>query len=457
MRRHQNGAYRQAWQTQIQSEGLVYAVTRVGGQDVSYWREGQYYSFTTEETDHLAEAANTLFAMFVAAGDHIIENNLFSKMGIPAWAVPAIVQTWNDESTPGRFAPSVYGRFDLRYGLDPDLLAADPTLAEPKLLEFNADTPTSLLETAVIQWNWLLQNDAAAHRDQWNNVYDALVQAWTRNLDLLRRRTGRAIPLVHFAWSSLDDSGEDQFNVLCMADAAKAAGCEVKFLYVEEIKLAETDDLTPEPMGGAAVRPCRFYDLDGEDIEVLFKLYPWEQLADDAFGKSVLWNTLQSGQQSTLWDVFGIEGTVWVEPPYKMMWSNKAILPVLWEMYADDPERAKYLLPAYFAGEEPADFTSYAEKPFFGREGANVRLVRDGTTLDSQPGPYGTEGLIRQALSPLPNFPGVDGDHHPVLGVWMVDGEAAGLGIRESAGLITDNQSFFAPHCIIDNESELTV
>ncbi|MET3807982.1 glutathionylspermidine synthase [Nakamurella sp. UYEF19] len=457
MRRHQNGAFRQAWQTQIESEGLVYSMTNVGGQDVSYWREAQYYSFTTSETEYLADAANTLFSMFVAAGDHIIENNLFDKMGIPAWAVPAIVQTWNDESTPGRFAPSIYGRFDLRYGNDPELLAADPTLADPKLLEFNADTPTSLLETAVIQWNWLLQNDAAAHRDQWNNVYDALVKAWTRNIDLMRRRTGRKIPIVHFAWSSLDESGEDKFNVLCMADAAREAGLEVKFLFTEEIKMAETQDMTPEPMNGVAVTPCRFYDVDGDDIEVIFKLYPWEQLNEDAFGRSVLWNTLQSGPHSMLWSVFGIEGTTWIEPPYKMMWSNKAILPVLWEMYGDDPERSKFLLPAYFSGEEPAGFTSYAEKPFFGREGANVRLVEAGRMVDSQPGPYGTEGSIRQAYAPLPNFEGLDGPHHPVLGVWMVDGEAVGLGLRESAGLITDNQSFFAPHCIIENESGMTV
>ncbi len=83
--------------------------------------------------------------------------------------------------------------------------------------------------------------------------------------------------------------------------------------------------------------------------------------------------------------------------------------------------------------------------------------MADGEVLIAAPGGYGAEGFVRQALAPLPDFAGVDGSHHPLLGVWMVDGEAAGLGVRESDGLITDNQSYFAPHCIIDDESGVTV
>ena len=142
-----------------------------------------------------------------------------------------------------------------------------------------------------------------------------------------------------------------------------------------------------------------------------------------------------------------------MEPPYKMMWSNKGILAILWELFGSDPVRSQYLLPAYFAGEEPAGFLDYAEKPLLGREGANVRLMRHGAVLAAEPGAYGSSGWVRQALAPLPDFAGVDGPHHPVLGIWMVDGEAAGLGIRESDGLITDNKSYFAPHCIIDDEN----
>jgi glutathionylspermidine synthase len=77
-----------------------------------------------------------------------------------------------------------------------------------------------------------------------------------------------------------------------------------------------------------------------------------------------------------------------------------------------------------------------------------VAIVRGGAVTDELPGRYGTEGFVVQQLAPLPDFPGVDGSHHPVLGAWVVDGEPAGLGIRESDGLITDNLSYFVPHTV---------
>ncbi len=33
-----------------------------------------------------------------------------------------------------------------------------------------------------------------------------------------------------------------------------------------------------------------------------------------------------------------------------------------------------------------------------------------------------------------------------VFGSWLVDGEPAGMGVRESTGLITNNTSCFVPH-----------
>ena len=46
--------------------------------------------------------------------------------------------------------------------------------------------------------------------------------------------------------------------------------------------------------------------------------------------------------------------------------------------------------------------------------------------LEDNGGNYGAEGFIYQATAPLPEFDG----NHPVFGVWVVDHEAAGLGIR---------------------------
>ena len=95
---------------------------------------------------------------------------------------------------------------------------------------------------------------------------------------------------------------------------------------------------------------------------------------------------------------------------------------------------------------------SYARKPIWSREGANIQLVRDGETLTANGGAYGDEGFIVQELCELPPFEALDGVAHPVLGVWVVDGEPAGLGIREGMGvegLITKDNAHFVPHIIV--------
>jgi glutathionylspermidine synthase len=125
----------------------------------------------------------------------------------------------------------------------------------------------------------------------------------------------------------------------------------------------------------------------------------------------------------------------WIEPAWKMILSNKAILPILWDLY---PGNCPWLLPAYF---EPGPLTDYVRKPILSREGANIDLVRSGNLVQQTGGEYGTEGHIYQQLFTLPDFDG----KHPVLGSWIIGQEPAGMGIRESDNLVTDNLSRFIP------------
>ena len=135
--------------------------------------------------------------------------------------------------------------------------------------------------------------------------------------------------------------------------------------------------------------------------------------------------------------------TRWIEPPWKAILSNKGILPLLWEMFPNHPN----LLPAYFEDDPEAARlgTSFVRKPIYSREGANVALVASGEVFDEQPGPYGTEGFIRQQLTSLGNFSG----QYPVLGSWVVNGTPCGLSIREDENPITGNSSRFIPHAIL--------
>ncbi len=385
---------RAGWQSRIEQQGLVFWQTeRPDGSTVSYWNEEAHYSFTANEVYDIEATARLLMEQLIEAGDYIIEGNLFSQMGIPGWAVPRIKETWESEP------PMLAGRFDFAYGHD----------GVPKLLEYNADTPTSLLETAI-QWHWLVDVFGEG-ADQWNRVHEALVERW-RELDRADRLPG---PILHLLHTSSEKSGEDLMTIGYLAETAKQAGRQSRLLPIENVGLLED--------GG-------FVDIAGDPIRTAFKLYPWEWLVHEDFARPMLDRMGDGPGQTT-----------WIEPIWKMLWSNKGILPVLWRLFPDHPN----LLPAYFEDERPESLTSFVRKPLLAREGANTTVVLDGGVAEEGPNQdYGAEGFVVQQYTDLGEHDGA----RPVLGVWTVDMEPQGLGIRESPGLITNNLSRFVPHLI---------
>ncbi len=353
-----------------------------------YWDERAYYSFSMDEILMLEKVTGELHEMCLAAAQHVIDNNLFAKLGIDERFVPLIIQSWNNED------PAIYGRFDLLYdGVHP-----------PKMLEYNADTPTSLLEASVIQWYWLQDFDAS--KDQFNSIHEKLIAYW----QFLKPYLKTTMPLhVTGVTASIEDTVTMQY----MRDVAEQAGYKTMLLDITELGWDEDDRL--------------WRDQEDQHIGNLFKLYPWEWLASEEFGAHILED---EGQ------------TIWIEPPFKMLLSNKGILPILWELYPDHPN----LLPAYFADDPRVKDISAnaAVKPLLSREGANVTLTQFGNVLESAGGDYGKEGVIYQALGPIANFEG----NHPVIGSWVIGQEASGMGIRESTSYITANTSRFVPHLI---------
>lgn len=369
----------------VREQGLIYNDTPLpDGGTRAFWDESACYSFTTDEVDALEATVATLQSLCLETVEFIIAGRRFKEFAIPEFAWPAIAGSWAYD------APSVYGRFDLCYD------GSGPA----KLLEYNADTPTSLLEAAVLQWYWL--EDCQQGHDQWNSLHERLIAAWRRHAP--RIHAGR----VHFAYTASEESGEDLMTVTYLGETARQAGLSTATLGIEEI--------------GWDYGQRRFVAPEGEPLSTVFKLYPWEWLFTDEFGRYAV----------------ALDGkTTWIEPPWKCLMSNKAFLALLWERYPGHPN----LLPSYIG--KPGELSSYVRKPLLGREGANVTLVSPATTL-SRPGPYGSEGFVYQAYAPLPNY----GNRFPVLGAWVVDGEPAGLGIREADTPITDNVSRFVPHCI---------
>ncbi|MGQ0662712.1 MAG: glutathionylspermidine synthase family protein [Pseudomonadota bacterium] len=343
-----------------------------------YWTESAAYLFTAAEVDEIEAATAELERMCLEAVDRVVRDGLYERFGMDRAAAELVEASWR------RFDKNLYGRFDLAYR------PGQP----PKLLEYNADTPTALFEASVVQWEWLQSLYPTA--DQFNSIHEKLIEAWQR-FDLPSRE-------VHFA--CVRDHDEDRGTVDYLRDTALQAGLETPFLLIDEIGWDGQ----------------RFVDLDQRPIRVLFKLYPWEWLMREAFAPHI-----------------GPSGVHMIEPAWKMVLSNKAVLALLWEMFEGHPN----LLAA---AHDPAHIDGpMVEKPILGREGGNVRLFADGRagppTLATE-GAYGAEGMIYQALAPLPEFEG----NHPVIGAWTIASQPAGMGVREDATPVTRNTSRFVPH-----------
>jgi glutathionylspermidine synthase len=364
------------WERIVEEQGLIYHHTGEG----RYWDESAYYRFTARQVDDLEAATNELQARCLDAAQHVIDRDRFAEFGIPDFAVRAIKRTWESEP------PAIYGRFDLMYdGISP-----------PKLVEYNADTPTALIEAAVVQWYW--KEDVFKGTDQFNSIHERLVAKWK---ELKAYLTG---DVLHFA-ATPEPQAEDLMTASYMRETAIEAGLETNALMIADIGWdADAHD---------------FVDLQERAIQSIFKLYPWEWMCWEPFGAHA---------------VDTIERVQWIEPIWRMLWSNKAILAVLWELFPNHPN----LVPAYL--DHTHGMGSYVKKPKMSREGANITAVVDEQRVLETAGDYGEEGFVFQQLIRSTN------EFHPVIGSWVIDGQSAGIGIRESSSLVTDNTSRFVPH-----------
>ncbi|RJL07137.1 glutathionylspermidine synthase family protein [Paracoccus aestuarii] len=376
-----------------------------------YWDETSAYCFTLDQIETDLEApATELHAMSREAVDRIVASEaLMARMGIPAPHMDLIADSW------ARNEPEIYGRMDLAYdGTGP-----------AKLLEYNADTPTSLYESAAFQWQWLEDQIAAGHlpqgSDQFNGIHEALVE---RFRDLFAPDTD-----IHFTAAA--DNPEDYATVESMAWAAREAGMGAHFSDLAALGVSADG---------------QFLDADSRVIGTLFKLYPWEDLLADDYARHIAGS-----------------GCMFLEPAWKAVVSNKGLLPVLWQMFENHPN----LLPAFFADDvapalvdggrpDPSVAPAFDRvggplrrahvvKPIFSREGAGVTIVEDGEVTEaSEARDYDRHARIVQAYHPLPEFDGF----RPVIGAWIAGHDCVGIGIREDRARITQDLSRFKPHVI---------
>ena len=349
------------------------------------------------EAEAYYAATNELYDMYVEAAEHVVENNLFHEIGIPFNLIETIKESWEND-----IHWHLYGRFDLAGGIDGKPI---------KLLEFNADTPTALFETAIIQWAILKQNNME-ESSQFNAIYEALIDNFKRLVTLEEdvSHFEEKYDDWKFLFTSIRGNSEEENTVRLLQHIANEAGFETAFAYIDDVEF--------DPEEGIFV--------GDENYELWFKLIPWEDIALEESDLAMLLSNIIKNQKAIIFN-----------PAYTLLFQSKGLLKILWDLYPNHP----LLLESSF---EPLNGQKQVKKPIFGREGGNVSILDENATeLESVDGDYANHKMIYQAYTKLATD--TEGNSYQA-GVFYAY-EACGLGFRKG-NLILDNMSKFVGHVI---------
>lgn len=350
-----------------------------------------------QEAEAYYEAGNTLYEMYAQAAEYVIENDLFFDLGIPFNLIDVIKKSWEND-----VHWHIYSRFDLAGGID----------CKPiKLIEFNADTPTSLFETALLQWA-LLKHNNMDEAKQFNNLYEALTENFKRLITLFEdtelfdeRYDGWKI-----LFSCMSGNDEEEATTRLLQQIATDAGFHTGFEFLK--------DLHFDAEG--------IYDARGNQYEYWFKLFPWEDIAIDEPELATMLTEIMQNQKAII-----------LNPAYTLLFQSKGMMKILCDLFPDSP----YLLQTSF---EPLKGVKQVEKTLFGREGANTKIIaEDGSILEQTEGPYENYKKIYQEYVDFPS----DSEGVKYQAGLFFAYESCGLSFRKG-GEILDNMSKFVGHTL---------
>jgi glutathionylspermidine synthase len=345
------------------------------------------------------DAANELYDMYIKAGEFVIEHNLLHDIGIPFNLVELVKESWEND-----VHWHLYGRFDLAGGIDDKPI---------KLLEFNADTPTALFETAIVQWALLKYNGMDETR-QFNALYEALRDNFRRIVTLYDDpdRFDSLYEGWRFLFSSVQGNIEEEQTVRLLQHIAEDAGFNTAFAYADEVAFDAKDGIF----------------VDDTNYELWFKLIAWEEIALEEPDLAMLLTQIVKNRKAIIFN-----------PAYTLMFQSKGMLPILWELFPGHP----LLLESSF---QPLEGMKQVQKPFFGREGESIRILNEeGNIIKGEPGAYDNFKSVYQAYTELPQD---EQGRYYQAGVFYAY-EACGLGYRRG-GAILNNTSKFVGHMIED-------
>lgn len=391
---------RDNWKMKLEYNGFMFHSIDENGQDVSekypdkfiYWREDVAYQFNYKQIKNIENATNEVHLMCIEMLSSLVKSGDLDKLIIPRHIQGLIEQSFLSKE------PHLYGRFDFSWDGN----------GHPKMLEYNADTPISIIESGISQSEWC--KEVHPNATQFNEIHNALISRWKEITSQLTN------DLIHFGcfYASAEEFG----NVAYLEDCCKLAGFKTKLFNFPAIGYDKEN---------------RFLDDNDFIIDTIFKLYAWERFF-----------------KADLFKVYEFKKTKWIEPIWKAALSTKAILPILWEMFPNHPN----LLEAHFSKEKLLS-KNYVQKPILSREGSNIDVFINHNKVESTDGNYKDSGYVYQKYHEVPSFYCLEKtgwlDIEKVftsIGSWVVGDKAVGIGVREDVSPITKSTAYFVPHYI---------
>ncbi|AFC31935.1 hypothetical protein PM3016_5220 [Paenibacillus mucilaginosus 3016] len=338
---------------------------------------------------------------------------LWRELGLPEAAFGAIRLRFDGEKA------TLIGRFD--FAETPQGL---------KMLEFNSDTPTGIVEAFHVNGRVCAAYGA---RDPNAGCAAMLPKAFGRMLDLYRTA---GYPAEHIFFSALDWHEEDAGTTKYLLANSSLEGAQ--FVPLADLRV-QGERLWAEKPGEGEPVP----------VDILYRLHAIEKLAEDRdtdgypTGEHVL--RLIAERKLAV-----------INPPSGFAAQTKALQALIWnlhqagEFYTEEEHEAisRYMLPTYL---EPAfaEGSAYVSKPILGREGSGVTIYEKGAAAEaSGDEEYGHQPMVYQQYAPLPEVEveTLAGPYRGSLlwGCFLIDGQGSAV-VARVGGRITGNLSYYLP------------
>ncbi len=377
--------------------------------------QGKYLCLSETAQQELKRATNELHALFMAATEHVLNNeSLLEKFNIPRSIWPRIQQSWKN-----RRNQVVTGRFDFAL--------SDRGL---KVYEYNCDSASCHMECGKVQGKWAEHFDCRDGFDAGRSFQERLVNTWKKiHVD----------GVLHIM---CDRDLEETYHALYMQQIVESAGIPTKMIRgVSGLKWNDAGDV------------C---DPDGTPIKWVWKTWAWETALDqlreecDDDEQAVLAHRPERDRDAAprLVDVLLRKEVMVFEPLWTLIPSNKAILPILWRLCPNHP----YLLNSSFELRKSLVKSGYAVKPIVGRGGSNISLVnRANSVVAETSGQFDSRDQVYQEIWRLPLID----DLYVQVSTFTAGNAYGGAGIRADKSIVINMDSDCFPLRIVPDENLL--